>query len=65
MIFRSFPSFSVNNLNFFLNKCTNFGPETLKSHREEAIESAINVMHDLITKYFNSDKLLCPHHNEN
>jgi hypothetical protein len=44
---------------------TNFGLETLKSYREKAIESAINVMHDLITKYSNPDKLLCPHQNEN
>ena len=65
MIFRSFPSFSVSNPNFFLNKCADFCPETLKSHREKAIESAVNVMHDLIRKYFDSDKLLCPHHNEN
>ena len=65
MIFRSFPLFSVSNPNFFLNKCADFCPETLKSHREKAIESAVNVMHDLIRKYFDSDKLLCPHHNEN
>jgi hypothetical protein len=65
MIFWSFPSLSVGNSTFFLGKCNNFGSETLKSHREKAIESAIDVMHELITKYFDSDRLLCPHHNEN
>ena len=65
MIFRSFLSLSVCSATFFLGKCTNFGSEKLKSHREKATESAINVLHDLITNYFDSDQLLCPHHNEN
>jgi hypothetical protein len=65
MIFRSLPSLSVGDPTFFQGNCTNFGSETLKSHREKAIESAINIMHDLITKYFDPDKLVCSHHNEN